>query len=700
MLDGSQTTYNSIQLLCDSVKENKKPLLFWIGAGASAWCNYPLWSELADIFHSGFLKYENSYDKKEALCLLESKCYQDYFEICRTTNKQRYLRTLADCFKPKLLTPVYKRLIDDLNSIRPLHIVTTNIDELLENNLPDIITLQRTDLERCIDLINAKESFICKLHGSVSSIESAIFSKRDYSKLGEDKKIFTLLKHILNETMVVFIGYGLSEDYVLNILSNSDDLKSLFGDGPHFAILPDRKVLPNSVKIIQYFPEPHTDHRSAIQIVDEIKSVYPKDHKNSISEYESIKSKKIMSAHLISDFLLPGTWESSVNIEFTGDDRLTRRAFIGHGIDKSEMPLTESTAMHDLIVGLICFDVVYVPLTALSRTHILLGSEYFWELVKNDCLKFIEWEDLQSVIYPSKSAITGGTLGSMTHLHPDRSEITIQEKIRRHLVPIPSKEKEAENNFKVLETKIEFITKLKEPDIPALTRGLLQRPSIRSIMGMSGGTSSISLPYWMTFPVLRLANVIKIGCACQLLGIASTKLEFGFAALAGPAFAVAAGESFADDMASYVITGNFDTNLGSYAKRDPSIFNAIAKFRDSQEAVNFRKEILNQLSLCRGGDFVSSVNACLKSVIPLRILQTAHDKFSGLITANNSASMLTRALWNNANYADKAVELWRKRSGRELKDYCRKNHVNHYDLCPCGSGEKLRFCCEEALKFI
>jgi len=674
--------------------------LFWIGAGASVWCDYPSWDKLAEIIHSDFLKYENKYDKKEALCLLGSKRYQDYFEICRIINEQRYFKTLADSFKPRQLTPVYERLICALSSIRPLNIITTNVDESLENKLADIVTVQRTDLERCIDLLNTEESFICKLHGSVSSIESLIFSKRDYLKLSEDKKYLERLKHILNETMIIFIGYGLSEDYVLDLLSSNNDFKNLFGDGPHFAILPDpdRRELPDSIEIIKYTSEPHRDHRSAIQVVEDIKIAHNEDQMIPISEYESRKSKNIMSAHLISDILPPGTWNSSENFKFVGDDGLERKGFIGNGIDNSEMPLTVSTALHDLIVGLICFDIVYVPLAALSRIHNLLGSDRFWELVINNCLKFIEWENNQAIVYPDTITVTGGELCSLAALKPNKEEATIQEKIRKQLLPMPGKEKEAENNFMLLEGKIEFIRNTIEPDIPALARSLLQRPSIRSIIGMSGGTSSTCLPSWMIFPVLRLANVIKIGSVCQLLGIASTKLEFGSAALASPAFAAAVGELFADEMTSYVITGNFDTNIGAYAGRDPSIFDAIIKFRDSQEAISFRKGILNQLSLCHGGDFVSSVNACLKSVVPIKILQAAHNQLSGLIMANNSASMLTRAVWNNADYAEKTIQLWKKRSARELKNYCEKNNVSSYDLCPCGSGEKLRFCFEEALK--
>ena len=105
------------------------------------------------------------------------------------------------------------------------------------------------------------------------------------------------------------------------------------------------------------------------------------------------------------------------------------------------MPLTESTAMHDLIVGLICFDVIYVPLAMLARTHVLLGADYFWELVNNDCLNFIEWEGFQGIVYPNTLTDTGGELCSLTNLGYAGKGITTKETIRKHLLPMPGKEK-------------------------------------------------------------------------------------------------------------------------------------------------------------------------------------------------------------------------------------------------------------------
>ena len=72
--------------------------------------------------------------------------------------------------------------------------------------------------------------------------------------------------------MVVFFGYGLNDEYVLDLLATNMTERELFGDGPHFAILPHSKAnLPKSVRTIRYIPEPQRDHRSAIQIIEEIR---------------------------------------------------------------------------------------------------------------------------------------------------------------------------------------------------------------------------------------------------------------------------------------------------------------------------------------------------------------------------------------------------------------------------------------------
>jgi len=354
--------------------------------------------------------------------------------------------------------------------------------------------------------------------------------------------------------------------------------------------------------------------------------------------------------------------------------------------------------MHDLIVGLVCFDKVYAPISSLGRTHSLLGADLFWELVKNNCLEFIQWEEQQAIFYTHPEEVAGGELCSFEIYDKDKRSRTIQDIIKKQIYPVPGKEKEANELFQLLEGKTVLINRFDEPDIPRMVKGLLLRPSLRSVLGISDGVSLNSLPRWIRFPVLRLANVVKIGTTCQQLGIASVKLEFGMDGLVGPAFALSSGMEVADNVTSYVLSGRYNTNIAKYVRDNPSTLKTILVFRDSMAGLELRKEIIHQLSCGYGSDFVSAVNASLKAALPSAALQNAHDQFMGLLLANQLGAGMTPAIWNYQNYANIALSLWRKRSHHEFNTYCLQNHIGPYDLCPCGSGDKVRFCCEMALK--
>ena len=270
MLDGKDKgTFHAIRLLRDSVTQGNKPIIFWIGAGASAWCKYPLWKEIAESVHSTFLRYEPNYESDRALKLINAKRYPDFFAICKDTNHNRYFSILENTFAPKAVTPVYKRFTKILAGIYPCFVLTTNVDQCLEDHLAGSTTVQRTDLERCLDLLQQERSFVCKLHGSISSIESVIFTTDEYKCLLQNNHYLYLIEHIFTEAIVVFIGYSLGDQYVIDSLLASASHKRIFGDGPHFVVTSNHEfAFPESVRTIHYLPDQHGDHRSAILVVD------------------------------------------------------------------------------------------------------------------------------------------------------------------------------------------------------------------------------------------------------------------------------------------------------------------------------------------------------------------------------------------------------------------------------------------------
>jgi NAD-dependent SIR2 family protein deacetylase len=162
-------TFAAINELCSLSKESKKPIVIWVGAGASAWCELPLWSQLADNFHKDYCRYESAYDRKRAGEFLSQISFPDFFSYCKQISSVRFNNLLVSSLKaPENPPPVYARFISALKATKqPLQILTTNVDEALEQNLHLPVILP-ADLERLKTLVQNRESFIAKLHGSIS----------------------------------------------------------------------------------------------------------------------------------------------------------------------------------------------------------------------------------------------------------------------------------------------------------------------------------------------------------------------------------------------------------------------------------------------------------------------------------------------------------------------------------------------------
>jgi SIR2-like domain len=702
MLAGEdKETLCSLRLLRDSARGSLKPLLLWIGAGVSAWSEYPLWGELADNIHSVFLKYESKYEAGRANALLSGKKFPSFFQLCKETSSQRYYSELVRNLGPRPVPPVYRRFIKTVEAQLPLFIVTTNVDEALECNLGMISTVQRTDLERCSDLLSKRTSFIAKLHGSISAVNSIVFTEEDYAHLTADMKYLETIKQIFTQSSVIFMGYGMADEYVLSLLARSADLKGIFGDGPHFVVTQSSEFSPPiKINVIRYKAAPHTDHRTAIQVLEVVNHVRGPGNEHPGTSLVKTSASALQSAHFISDIYPPGTYNSSYTIQLgPGPNGQPFSVITGQGWTDSEKPSPASTAMHDLVVGLLCFDVTYAPLTCANRIHDLLGSEFFWDLVKAGAMRFVYWESDEGIVYPTVDAIAGGMLGHIRTSSDKEGKIrTIGEVIRLQLHAAPGKESEAEKLFGELERNSLQIDSSTLAPVLEATKGLLILPHIRALLGLSDGTPIESLPRWAAFQVLRFANIVRVGMTCQLLRLVSTKLLFGCASLAIPALSAASTEYWADDAASYVLSGRFNTDLGTFVIQDASILRAVLAFRDTQSGVALRKDVFSRLSVNAGSDIVVAIDAGLRSALPAKILDQARNEMAGLfLTQAPVTGQITPAIWTDMKYTTEAIAQWRKRGLSEFLGYCETTHIGKYDPCPCGSGEKRRFCCEAAL---
>jgi len=699
-----QETYESLNALSRIAQEGNRSLIVWIGAGASTWAGYPLWQDTAASMHTMFSREEKAYDKQRATDLLAHAEYPALFEKMRLANQPRYFAVLTQTFSPKPSRGVYLRLLRALQRITPTRIVTTNVDETLEHNLPTLETVQRSDIERVHRLLGERTGFVCKLHGSVSSVESIVFSTRDYDDLRTNDLYLSTLRAMLSDTVVLFLGYGLRDQYVIECLQTSAAGRPLFGTGPHFIVAAEdaeRPELPSCVRRIRYVADP-TDHRSALlaleafadsastPVIDTPRSpaVPPPEHR---------------SLYFISDLLPPGKWTTSqtVTIESISGGK-PRQMIVGEGYVDGEVEIRNYSALHDVVVGLICFDTICLAIYHLGALHQLLGSESFWLVAKTGAIRLVIPPMEPAVIFDDEHTLVGDlgaiTLGSKASSPESFVERTTSEQIRSQIAPAPGREREAEALFQFLESStIEAAGAALSDRLPERTRSALMHPSIRRLLGISGGAPRNAVPRWVAFPILRLAGVIRRGLICEHIRACATRMIWGSEKLATAAFCASAGTEWADGAARYALTGRFNSDVGALVAVQPDVLHAVLRFRESSVGMGFRREILESLAINDGGQVVTAINAGLRQALPLSLLDQARDHLSGLFVPKEAAPRLVPAVWGDLRNADERIAGWRKRSQVLLDEACRSRRLGPYDPCPCGSGEKLKFCCYAAL---
>lgn len=229
-------------------------LTFFIGNSLSRLYGYPSWDELANrmlgelakhkIINYSILDILKTRPIKEKISIADSY-YKDK-KLLKEKNLESiltYNNALTASVRDKNLN-VYKELVKC-----GLRFITTNydlmIDDALTSNWSDTRILGDMSLEGgskdnvddiemeivkyCIfdhpdDLVSTSflgENVLLHLHGSTQDEKKLVSSTSDYLKLYSDKKFQEKLIDILENQIIVFIGYGLEELEVLELIFRS-----------------------------------------------------------------------------------------------------------------------------------------------------------------------------------------------------------------------------------------------------------------------------------------------------------------------------------------------------------------------------------------------------------------------------------------------------------------------------------------------
>jgi hypothetical protein len=700
-------TVISCRLLRRAVEDHQKPVVLWIGAGASAWNGFPIWIDLARLMRREFFRSHADFDNDKALDLIKNDL-PALFGLCKDLDSARYFRFLTNSLGPRPTSVLYRRLVEQIKNLQPAHILTTNVDEALEQSLGPIRVVQKTDLSMCAELLHSGTPFVAKLHGTVSSVESLVFATDDYKSIKADQRYVPALKSVFSNSTVVFLGYGLRDEYVVGLLRESAREQELFGAGPHFIVTPDTSLNIPTVHRICYRNIRFKDHRAAMTVLSVIhQSIDATTIQNVMTQpevnNEHVERKE--TGYYISDFKPPGAWTTDETVTFKDQYDKSGILTCGLGFSNDELHISGSTAMHDFVVGLICFDRVYLQLISLSALFNVLKEDLFREVIEADALRFIHTVHVPAVLYEPDSTfgtlaiiLLGGTSEKPIAVQPGETipEMPIREMLERQIAPAKGKEREASEFIDKIEKTVKLFKYPKGDSIGFELTDALLMPEVSRLLGISDAVLPTQVPLWLRFPYLRMADLVHTGSICSRLGIQAAKIPFGGTSLVSAAFGIQLATEWAERVASYGMSGRFDANLGEYAMQRPQIIRKILTFRNSAEGEKFRKEVGNALWQDTGAEFTASVNAGLRRNIPLDVLQKGHDKLVSLMTESAKITAVP-VVWSDPLLSDSSTIFWRRKSLRMLLELCKLRGISKDDPCVCGSGEKLRVCCMRPL---
>lgn len=685
-------TLSSRHRLTEAIGQ-KRPLVLWVGAGASRWAGLPSWRDCAARTRKAFARYVQGFPDEEARRLISTERFPALFQLCKDADAKLYNRLLVDQFSSPVIGNLYNQLIAKLKGIVPLQIVTTNIDLCLELNLGVMNVIERNDLERSSECIQNGTPFVAKLHGSVSDIQSVVFSTDDYQRIKRDAGYISAVRAIFSQASVIFLAYGVKDDYVLKLIAEDDSEHRLFGNGPHFRVTDSPSAPLNGLYSIGFRINVHGDHRAALTVLDLV------DQAKSLSVFEAAKiqenpERRIKeSGFYISDFKPSGTHPSgqTVTLANAEDEAFRATMQVGLGFVQGELPSSQTVAFHDLAVGLMCFDRVFLPLDSLGLLHERATSPVFWALVDSGALKFIDILHFPSIL--SRPGEPIGDIGVYSARSPEdedpRPSMTV---VRKMLKPAPGMEAEGEKRIESLSPNVTVFADSERLGLPAMVRDALLLPHVSQLLGFSDYLGPANIPSWLAHPTLRLAHLVQTGMICDQFQIRAARVPFGGVSLLSAAFSVKPAAQSVYEYASYVLTGAYGSNLSTFIEQHQTVLLSVLKFRESSEGEALRREVADRIATNEGAEFSAAIEGGLAAAIPLSVIQSARNKFSTLIRTDSAKASAT-AIWADSNTDDRSLRLWRERSRELLWVEAKARGAKSDSACICGSGDRLRDCC-------
>lgn len=215
----------SKRIIQNASKNNK--LVVFVGAGVSANSGIPMWGNIID-------KIKKKIDIEE----------KDFLKIAQYFYNSRGQKEYYDFLESELNIDVKPNLLHDkILELNPYHIITTNYDDLIEQ--------QANEKGMFFDIVSKdndlpytpNNKMILKMHGDFQN-KNIVFKEDDYLSYHNNFKLIeNYIKSIFSTHIVLFIGYSLSDPDVQYIFQWVKDILKSDLARPYFLkINKDNKI--------------------------------------------------------------------------------------------------------------------------------------------------------------------------------------------------------------------------------------------------------------------------------------------------------------------------------------------------------------------------------------------------------------------------------------------------------------------------
>lgn len=193
----------------------KNQLVIFVGSGVSANSGLPTWKQMIRQIAQKLPADFNSdapFNPEVYLRIPEYLYEQD-----TSPGHGDYYRTITEI----LTSDAPANPIDELIfEIRPHHIVTTNVDDLLER-AQSLNTRLYAVVSQDADLLSvSSDRYLIKMHGDIKDPKTVVVKESDYLDYEQNHPLVsTFIRSLLINHTFLFIGYSLN-DYNLNLILN------------------------------------------------------------------------------------------------------------------------------------------------------------------------------------------------------------------------------------------------------------------------------------------------------------------------------------------------------------------------------------------------------------------------------------------------------------------------------------------------